>query len=930
MISYTIGDSSNYGNQTVSAGHFGVNLVTIYDQEFVDPSNELSQNVRDLGATTLRFPGGTATEVHFDMTQPNLTVSSRSPDHTVTPMDAFFAEAGRIGVDVTLVIPTQMAFGKSAAEAMLDGSYGSRTALDAQYLADVRDYVATAISYAATNGVNIKAFEVGNEFWLGGQMTAYEYGLVAGTVAQMLDGEIAGTSGSDAEIIVQSTSAASVLYSPRNDATGYVGMENGAWIALSTRDINQNYGGVVPDGFQAITVPGQGGARNQVADIALGINATSGAGNAIDGLVQHYYQTQGFSGVDTGQAFKFEMFGELEGLLNRSDPEPLSYHITEWNTRSFGADNNRGLQNASMMVEIFFEFLTNGIDTAQIWPLSFNAAQGLSLVDLDGDDLSISGEMFGLMSESLIDLAPALDWSISGQIDIHGFSSSTRDVLFVSERSGARQEDVTLNAGAFLQDGLTYFLASTQLWDGGAGGANASAEPVITETDGVMATGTSLTFDLDSWANHRIEITYVGEGDDMVTGRGGADRIETFGGDDTIDGGAGNDTIDGDGGDDDINGGDGDDIILDGSGNDTIDGGAGFDTLQFEGASASYVIVYDATAAQTGDLHVMNAAGDIDLLSNIEHLQFSDGAISVADVEAHLISNYADFADQPEGHYEVSAADILFPPVSNSKMEVNSVQIRQLDSSYWQTVTFSETIDDAIVVMGPASHHGSAPLSVRVRNVTDQGFEFQIDEWEYQDGNRHLLDISWMAGTEGAHVLEDGSSVYFGSAATTSVETQSITFGGDAFAAPVVFGTLSGDAETTALTHRFETVTSDGFDWLVQVEEARRDTVTSVQDTSLNWVALDVAADSFIFDEASSSTNHRMRATDFTLDAGHAFFADMQSFAGPDTATLRYRQFEDKSISLRVQEEQSLDQERRHAEEDIALLALEVGIYDFV
>lgn len=930
VVTYTIGSSASYGDQIITEGHFGVNLVTIYDQEFVDPTDALSQNVKDLGATTLRFPGGAATERYFDMTQPDLSVSSRDPSQTLTPMDQFFAQAGAIGVNATLVIPTQMAFGKSAAEAMLDGTYGNRTTVDAQYIEDVKAFVAEAIADAEASGVEIKAFEIGNEFWLSGEMTAYEYGLVAGTVAKMLDVEISGSSAAEAEIIVQSTSSASALFSPRNDATGYVGLQDGQLVALSQRDIDRDFGGVVPQGFQAVTVPGQGSAQNQVGDIAQALNSIPGAGDAIDGLVQHYYQTGGFDGVDGSKSFTFDMLARLEGFINRTNPEPMTYHVTEWNTKSSGAENNRGLQNASMIVENFFELVTNGIDSAQIWPLSFNAAQGLSLVDLDGNDLSISGEMFALMSESLTGLAPVLDWSISGQIDVHGFASSNRDVLFVSERSGLRQDSVTLDASTILEDGQTYFIAATQLWDGGAGGADASAEPIITETDGRMASGTSVTFDLDSWANHRIEVTYVGDGADQVTGRGGNDTIETFGGNDELDGGLGNDTLDGGAGNDIINGGGGDDTIHDGGGNDTVDGGMGEDTMHFIGGAASHFVIYDAQSAQNGYIQMRDASGGSTVLRNMETLQFDDGAVTVAALEAYLTTTYGDASAIGTASYEVSMEEVLFPPALMGHMEVGSTTIQQVDGNYWQTVTFTESIEDAIVVMGPASHHGSAPLTVRVRNVTEEGFEFQIDEWEYLDGYHWDVDISWMAGSQGAHSLADGSSIYFGSDATTDLGTNHIALSGTGNGAPLVFGTLAGDTETTAMTHRIDNVSADGFEWRVQLEEARMDTVQTVGETSFNWVAMDIASDSFLFEASSTISGSGYRKTGIMVDGTEAIFADMQSIKGMDTAALRYRITDQNEVRFRVQEEQSKDSETKHAREEVAVFLAQDGLYDFV
>ena len=109
------------GARTVADRHFGVNVVTIYDQEFADPSGALTGLVHDMGARTLRFPGGSATELHFDMTTPDSTVSVVPDAPALTPLSDFMRAAGRIGADVALVVPTRVGFAESAAEAMLAG-----------------------------------------------------------------------------------------------------------------------------------------------------------------------------------------------------------------------------------------------------------------------------------------------------------------------------------------------------------------------------------------------------------------------------------------------------------------------------------------------------------------------------------------------------------------------------------------------------------------------------------------------------------------------------------------------------------------------------------------------------------------------------------------------------------------------------------------
>ncbi|MEL7184399.1 MAG: glycoside hydrolase family 9 protein, partial [Pseudomonadota bacterium] len=85
-------------------------------------------------------------------------------------------------------------------------------------------------------------------------------------------------------------------------------------------------------------------------------------------------------------------------------------------------------------------------------------------------------------------------------------------------------------------------------------------------------------------------------------------------------------------------------------------------------------------------------------------------------------------------------------PVQDVRMEVGQVVAGAGSPDKWHSVRFDQTIEDAVVVMGPASFEGSHALSVRVRNVTDDGFEFQLDEWEYLDGRHVRETISWMAG----------------------------------------------------------------------------------------------------------------------------------------------------------------------------------------
>ncbi len=66
------------------------------------------------------------------------------------------------------------------------------------------------------------------------------------------------------------------------------------------------------------------------------------------------------------------------------------------------------------------------------------------------------------------------------------------------------------------------------------------------------------------------------------------------------------------------------------------------------------------------------------------------------------------------------------------------------------------------MVTGPPTSNGDQPLTVRVRNVTATGFEFQLDEWQYLDGWHAGESIGYLVVEAGEHTLLDGTRVKAG------------------------------------------------------------------------------------------------------------------------------------------------------------------------
>ncbi|WP_181711316.1 calcium-binding protein, partial [Roseovarius sp. TE539] len=519
----------------VTEDMFGLNaLFTVTSPD----EAQLLDRYQDLGTTNLRYPGGSVTEWYFDISDisggshEQSTGTFQGNSQTLVPFTEFLEHAASLGTDVTLVVPTISGFTQSAGEALLAGTYGERI-IDADHLEHVAEFSKAAVETAQAKGVKIDALEIGNEFWGSGQMTAAEYGKLAAAMSQVMSDTFADMGippAAQPDIVVQTTSSAGT-FSPSRDSTLYVEEATGF---VHTPHKVSHMDEASAAGLTAVTVASQDKSRPQVHEMidafdedSVTVEGTDGqlvdfnlrdAANALDGVVEHYYLDGGFDAVNTGEQFGFN---QLElwniALESRDATQPvLDFYITEWNTRKNGdieQANNRGLQQVSMATEILYEMVTHNVTAAHFWPAIFNYSNSGTLIFKTAESLTLAGEGFALMSESLPGLTPVLDFSVAGDFAVHGYGNTDRQVLLFSERSGAENRlELDLSAAITLEADY-YRVSWTELWDGGAGGTDQMAEPVIstTEVSGLLTADAFEEFllTLQSWSVLRLDIEGV-------------------------------------------------------------------------------------------------------------------------------------------------------------------------------------------------------------------------------------------------------------------------------------------------------------------------------------------------------------------------------------------------------------------------------------
>jgi len=120
-----------------------------------------------------------------------------------------------------------------------------------------------------------------------------------------------------------------------------------------------------------------------------------------------------------------------------------------------------------------------------------------------------------------------------------------------------------------------------------------------------------------------------GDGANYVVAGDGSQDILLGVDDDTLYGGAGDDIIGSTTGNDQIFGEAGNDILTGGQENDLIDGGTGDDTAIFTGNKADYTMSYSNGSWTVTDS--VTGRDGIDTVSNVEHFQFADQTMAVAD-----------------------------------------------------------------------------------------------------------------------------------------------------------------------------------------------------------------------------------------------------------------------------------------------------------
>jgi Ca2+-binding RTX toxin-like protein len=520
----------------VSGDMFSYNYLSRLDK--ATPDSLYSKALQLILGTGIRYPGGTITEQSFDILNPDRSVDSSG--RPVTPFSEFMAMAKLLGVAATIVLPTKIA--------LLDATdaAGNRM-VDPDAAVNVYKFVYDAVKLALASGTEIRAFEIGNEYWGSGEMNSVEYGKIANAYAPIIDKAISDAQGY-----------------PNNGETKIIAQMGATWnddltgiTSSSPASVLQKYGLNASDFDSSGQLTWQ--AKQVVANLDILSQLSPAAKASITGLVEHFYLGSGedILKFDTSTLKFIDLDISIWAANGMGDKD---LYITEWNVDTANT-GQLGLKGAGAVLFQFACMMRLGVDAAFAWALKHNTTTDLAGSPNATPVLSASGALLNHMADNVIGKQLIEVTDSRGDMVLYAFAGPGEVVLYIVSR-GTDDTSVSLDFGTMFPgstlkdvDVLGFDPASSDGFH--RIGSTGFTVPGYLEHDTVgLVTDVAVASNQSTLqvALEPYEITMIvlevpigsgTSGADHLTGTISADKIAAFGGNDTILASAGNDIVDG-------------------------------------------------------------------------------------------------------------------------------------------------------------------------------------------------------------------------------------------------------------------------------------------------------------------------------------------------------------------------------------------------
>ena len=262
-------------------------------------------------------------------------------------------------------------------------------------------------------------------------------------------------------------------------------------------------------------------------------------------------------------------------------------------------------------------------------------------------------------------------------------------------------------------------------------------------------------------------------------------------------------------------------------------------------------------------------------------------------------------------------------PVSGPAADIHdfAFELGELQvTSDWQHVEFSTEFTSPSVVAKATTINDPEPGFAALRNVTSEGFDIRISEWNDIDGLHQEETVTYMAMDRGHHQIADNVYAVAECIPLAGLNTfQPVTFTNSLTSQPVVLSSIITSNDPKPASLKTKDITSQGFSIAMQEQE---DNDGKHAEESVCFIAIEKwsgVVDNLIIEVGT--TEEALTDTAATMFFEQQFptiplvLADMQSSNDIDTAILGISDLSATDMTMTVVEEQSRDSEVRHTPE---------------
>ena len=251
-----------------------------------------------------------------------------------------------------------------------------------------------------------------------------------------------------------------------------------------------------------------------------------------------------------------------------------------------------------------------------------------------------------------------------------------------------------------------------------------------------------------------------------------------------------------------------------------------------------------------------------------------------------------------------------------------------------RTINFSQTYKNPVVIAGSPSYNGSHTATVRIEEVTGDGFTAFIQEPSNLDGWHTLETFSYLVLEAGTWRWSDGTLVEVGAIDTNATVRQAwetIDFDTNFDQTPAIFSYVQSYNGGDFVRTRQRNDSADGFQFALEEEERKLNTRHLTE--TVGYVAITPGAGTingldYTVGSTPDAVDHNWYNLDFDADfqSSPNFLAQLASYDGNNSAGLRYRNLTGDRVQVFVEEDTSRDRETWHLTEKVNFLAIEDGV----